>query len=92
MIVVINLIGCLEKDASIRSEIKSVFNQFFMNPKKVILKSMDGRFDKKKRKIICDNYSFMVDYEKTFASIPVEELGHLMCSAFCQRVDLYQII
>ena len=73
VIVVINIIGCLETDvkSGMKNELLNFFDHFFMEPKKITLKSMDGRFIKKK--LLCDNYSFFIEYESTFASIPIKE-------------------
>ena len=91
VIAVINIIGCLEKDAKsgIKNELLSFFDQFFVEPKKITLKSMDGRFVE--RKLLCDNYSFFIEYESTFASIPINEIGQILRKAYCKEVDIYQI-
>ena len=90
VIAVINIIDCLEKDAKsgIKNELLNFLNQFFTGQKKITLKRMDGRFVE--RKLLCDNYSFFVEYESTFASIPINELGQILRKVYCKEVDIYQ--
>ncbi len=89
MVVLINLKDCSQNLKTVKNEILSTVDQFFVEPKKVELKSMDGQMINKK--LVCNNCSFFVDYQFTFGSIPIYELGNLLRKIYCREVDIYQL-
>lgn len=89
MVVLINLKDCSQNLKTVKNEILSTVDQFFVEPKKVELKSMDGQMINKK--LVCNNCSFFVDYQSTFGSIPINELGNLLRKIYCREVDIYQL-
>ena len=94
VVVAINLKGCFQNEAkyasSLKLEIVSVLDQFFIGRKSIVLKSMNGRYDKKQKKIVIDNFSFLIDYDSTYASIPAELFWRLLKQAYCDEIQILE--